>query len=118
MWIQLYFAGKCLFSVLTSYLLTLVYICRNTLSNQQVITFINTNMLFWACSVKAAEGYRVSQSLRESHYPFLAVIVLKENRMTIVGRLEGFNNPEMLIARLQTIIRENEMCLVQARADR
>lgn len=92
--------------------------CRNTLSNQQVITFINTNMLFWACSVKAAEGYRVSQSLRESHYPFLAVIVLKENRMTIVGRLEGFNNPEMLIARLQTIIRENEMCLVQARADR
>lgn len=75
-------------------------------------------MLFWACSVKSAEGHKVSQSVREGYYPFLAVIVLKENRMTIVGRLEGYNDPDTLIQRLRTIIRENEICLVQARADR
>lgn len=92
--------------------------CRNTLSNQQVVAFINTKMLFWACSVKSSEGYKVSQALRESHYPFLAVIVLKENRMTIVGRLEGFNDSITLLERLQTIIHENEFCLVQARNDR
>lgn len=31
----------------------------------------------------------VSQALRENTYPFLAFILLKENRMTVVGRIEG-----------------------------
>lgn len=75
-------------------------------------------MLFWACSVKTPEGYRVSQSLRESHYPFLAVIVLKEHKMCIVGRVEGLNQPDMLLQHLRTIINDNEICLIQARAER
>lgn len=91
---------------------------RNTLSNPEVINYINTHMLFWACSVKTPEGYRVSQSLRESHYPFLAVIVLKEHRMTIVGRVEGLNEPQVLLQHLRTINTDNEICLIQARADR
>jgi len=28
-------------------------------------------------------------ALRENTYPFLAVIVLKDNRMTVVARIEG-----------------------------
>ena len=44
------------------------------------------NVLFWGCSVNTPEGYRVSQALRESTYPFLAVIVLRQNRMMVVGR--------------------------------
>lgn len=75
-------------------------------------------MLFWACSIKSPEGYRVSQSLRESHYPFLAVIVLKEHKMTIVGRVEGLNEPQVLLQHLRTIINDNEICLIQTRADR
>lgn len=47
---------------------------------------IRENMLFWACSVSLPEGYRASQALRENTYPFLALIVLKNNRMTIVAR--------------------------------
>jgi len=31
----------------------------------------------------------VSMALRENTYPFLAVIVLKDNRMTVVARIEG-----------------------------
>ena len=31
----------------------------------------------------------VSQALRENTYPFLAVIVLKDNKMTVVARIEG-----------------------------
>ena len=60
--------------------------CRETLSNPEVIQFINDNCLFWACSVDTPEGYRVSQSLRESTYPFIGVIVQREYRMTVVGR--------------------------------
>jgi hypothetical protein len=43
----------------------------------------------WACSVNSLEGYRVSQALRENTYPFLAIIVQREFRMTVVGRYTG-----------------------------
>lgn len=75
-------------------------------------------MLFWACSVNSGEGYRVSQSLRENRYPFLAVIVLKDNRMTIVGRLEGPHEARILKSRLRSILADNDINLIQARADR
>jgi FAS-associated factor 2 len=31
----------------------------------------------------------VSQALRENTYPFLALIVLRQNKMTVVARIEG-----------------------------
>jgi len=31
----------------------------------------------------------VSQALRENTYPYLALIVLRQNRMTVVARIEG-----------------------------
>ena len=61
--------------------------CRRTLADPQVVQYVNSNMLMWACSVDTLEGYRVSQSLRENTYPFVAVIVQRDFRMTVVGRL-------------------------------
>jgi FAS-associated factor 2 len=60
--------------------------CRQTLCSPSVMEFINSNCLMWACSVNSLEGYRVSQALRENTYPFLAIIVQREFRMTVVGR--------------------------------
>lgn len=92
--------------------------CRLTLSNQDVIDFLNVNMLFWACSIQTAEGYRVSQALRENCYPFLAVIVLRENRMTVVARLEGPVKSRELVLWLRQVTQENESSLLTARAER
>nr|CAD7426099.1 unnamed protein product [Timema monikensis] len=92
--------------------------CRFTLPSPEVIAYINANMLFWACSVTSSEGYRVSQALRENGYPFLALIVLRENRMTVVGRLEGPVESDELLQRLRTVVSENEIALIAARADR
>lgn len=92
--------------------------CRSTLGNADVINFIDTSMLFWACSVKYPEGYRVSQTLRENTYPFLAVIVLRDNKMTAVARLEGPTEPDVLIRRLQLIMNDNEASLIAARLER
>uniref|UniRef100_A0A8B9K2Z7 FAS-associated factor 2 n=1 Tax=Astyanax mexicanus TaxID=7994 RepID=A0A8B9K2Z7_ASTMX len=78
--------------------------CRNTLCTEEVLTFINTRMLFWACSTSRPEGYRVSQALRENTYPFLAMIMLKDRKMTVVGRLEGLIQPEDLINQLTFIM--------------
>ena len=60
--------------------------CRNTLGDPEVIRYVNTRTLFWACNIKSGEGYKVAEALKSGTYPFLAVIVLKDNRMTIVGR--------------------------------
>jgi FAS-associated factor 2 len=58
------------------------------------------NVLFWGCSVESGEGYRVSQAMRESTYPFLSVVVLRQNRMMIVGRFEGFISTAELLRKL------------------
>ncbi|XP_035223428.1 FAS-associated factor 2-like isoform X2 [Stegodyphus dumicola] len=92
--------------------------CRTVLCNPEVVNFVNSSFLFWACSVNTSEGYRVSQALRENTYPFLAVIVLRENRMTVVARLEGPTEPELLIRRLRLIINDNEASLIAARLER
>jgi len=60
--------------------------CRVVMPNKDFRDFARENMLFWSCSVAKPEGFRTSQALRENTYPFLALIVLKNNRMTIVKR--------------------------------
>nr|CAG4648812.1 EOG090X0B12 [Polyphemus pediculus] len=92
--------------------------CQQTLSQPEVVQFINDNCLMWGCSVDTFEGYRVSQSLRENTYPFIAVVVQREYRMTVVGRIEGFVGPQEFLERLRGIITDNEAFLVVARADR
>nr|CAG4644200.1 EOG090X0B12 [Lepidurus arcticus] len=92
--------------------------CRMTLTSPSVISYINENMLFWGCSVTLPEGYRVSQALRENTYPFLALVVLRLNKMTVVGRLEGYLGPEVLVQQLQALVSDNEAFLIAARADR
>ncbi|XP_005993440.1 FAS-associated factor 2 [Latimeria chalumnae] len=92
--------------------------CRNTLCRPEVINFINTRMLLWACSTNKPEGYRVSQALRENTYPFLAMIMLKDRRMTVVGRLEGVIQPEDLINQLTFIMDANQTYLVSERLER
>ncbi|XP_023690356.1 FAS-associated factor 2 [Paramormyrops kingsleyae] len=92
--------------------------CRNTLCAEEVVNFINTRMLLWACSTNKPEGYRVSQALRENTYPFLAMIMLKDRKMTVVGRLEGVIQSEDLINQLTFIMDANQTYLMSERMER
>ena len=60
----------------------------------------------------------VSQALRENTYPFLAMIMLKDRKMTVVGRLEGLVQPEDLINQLNFIMEANQTYLVSERLER
>ncbi|KAK3720481.1 hypothetical protein RRG08_058369 [Elysia crispata] len=93
--------------------------CRDVLCSEEFVNFVNAQVLFWACNTTSPEGYRVSQALRENAYPFLAVIVLRDNRMSVVARIEGHitGAPE-LITRLEQVMTDNEASLVAARAER
>merc|ERR1711997_531483 len=93
--------------------------CQDTLASPGLAEFIaNMNVIVWACSIDTREGYRVSQALRESSYPFLALIVLRQNKMMVVGRVEGYMNLESLTERLEVVIRDNEAYIVAASAER
>jgi len=93
--------------------------CSSTLASPALADFVaGNNALFWGCSVDTQEGYRVSLALRESTYPFLAVIVLRQNKMMVVGRVEGHVAAEPLIERLEALFRDNEAFIVAARHDR
>ncbi|KAJ8945725.1 hypothetical protein NQ314_009087 [Rhamnusium bicolor] len=92
--------------------------CKDTLSNREVVRYINQNFLFWGCSSKSDEGRRTLNAVKANYYPFLGVLVLKDNRMTIVGRLEGHTDPGLLVQRLTSVVNEFEINLVSARADR
>lgn len=60
----------------------------------------------------------MSQALRENTYPFLAVIMLKDRRMTVVGRLEGLIQADDLINQLMFIMDANQTYLVSERLER
>lgn len=60
----------------------------------------------------------VSQALRENTYPFLAMIMLKDRKMTVVGRLEGVIQPEDLINQLNFIMEANQTYLTSERLER
>ncbi|XP_020605014.1 FAS-associated factor 2-like [Orbicella faveolata] len=95
-----------------------VEFCRSTMTNEGFREYVNGNMLFWAANVKSTEGYKVSRALREATYPFLALICLRDNRMTVVGRMEGLMNVDRYVSHLARLIEDNEPALVVARADR
>ncbi|XP_070534832.1 FAS-associated factor 2-like [Ptychodera flava] len=92
--------------------------CRNTLGSNDVCEFINSQMLFWAASVSTPEGYRVSLTLRGSIYPLLTFIVLRDNKMTVVARIQGPISGEDLIERLGQIMEDNEGALTATRMER
>ncbi|KAH9508367.1 FAS-associated factor 2 [Bulinus truncatus] len=93
--------------------------CRDVLCSDIFINFVNVHMLFWACNTSSPEGYRVSQALKEHAYPFLAVIVLRDNKMSVVARIEGsITGAQELVGRLEQVMTENESSLLAARAER
>ena len=60
----------------------------------------------------------MSYILRENTYPFLALIVLKQSRLEVCERVEGYVGRSELVTRLQQAIRDNEGELVVERNER
>lgn len=72
----------------------------------------------YSTTVWCLDCVSVSQALRENTYPFLAMIMLKDRRMTVVGRLEGLIQPEDLINQLTFIMDANQTHLMSERLER
>lgn len=92
--------------------------CRNTLADSEVIEFVNSNMLFWASDVSTPEGYRVSHSINTRSHPAVVIVGIREHKMVIMGRMEGFCTAPEFLRRLQAVINDNKIWLTQARQER
>ena len=68
--------------------------------------------------MRKTEGYKVSQALRETSYPFLAMIVLRQHRMVVVSRQEGIVEPDAMVEWIRKTVTDYEAFIVAARTDR
>ena len=91
---------------------------ESCLLNPDVYEYINSNnVLFWGCSVEKPEGYRVSKLYRSRVEPFMGIVGLRDNKLTLVGRIEGPQNPTELLVRLRKVLGENQQFLNNAKRE-
>lgn len=89
-----------------------------TMTNPDLVEFLNNSVLFWSCSKNLPEGYKVFNALKAKRCPFLGVIVYKNSRMTLVSKIEGPISAAELMLQLSGLIAEHEHDLVAARHDK
>lgn len=112
----------------TSYKLLLIYLhapdhsatpdfCQNVLGSPQVSELINENFVFWACSIKDIDGYRLCSDLEVTTYPFLAVFAPVNLKPTFLSRIEGPVPLDRFISRLEEVVENGSPLMVAAKVE-
>ncbi|KAK3228148.1 hypothetical protein Dsin_008010 [Dipteronia sinensis] len=92
--------------------------CEGTLCNEVMAAFVNENFVSWGGSIRASEGFKMSNSLKASRFPFCAVVMPATNqRIALLQQIEGPKSPEEMLVMLQRVIEESNPVLLQARLD-
>jgi FAS-associated factor 2 len=61
---------------------------QQTLCSDSVVDFINSNFVIWGGSIRANEGFRMSNTLKASTFPFCAVVMASSNqRVTLLQQV-------------------------------
>lgn len=90
--------------------------CSSCLCSDMVAEFINANFVAWGGSIRGAEGFRMSNSLKASRFPFCAVVMASTNqRIALIQQVEGPKTPEEMILILQNVVEESNPSLSEAR---
>ncbi|RQM26085.1 hypothetical protein B5M09_002522 [Aphanomyces astaci] len=92
--------------------------CKNSLCTDDVQSFAaaHDNVLFWAGSVLAPEGYSVSLSLGAASFPFLCMVLSTPRGLNIVDKVQGNVPKTALVTRLGVAVQRNQQHLAAARA--
>ncbi|XP_051138214.1 plant UBX domain-containing protein 10 [Andrographis paniculata] len=92
--------------------------CARTLCNELLVAFLNENFVSWGGSVKSSEGFKMSNSLKASRFPFCAVVMAATNqRIALLQQVEGPKSPQEMMTALQRVLEESAPVLVSARAE-
>lgn len=92
--------------------------CEGTLCSEAVAAFVNENFVAWGGSIRASEGFKMSNSLKASRFPFCAVVMQATNqRIALLQQVEGPRSPEQMLEILQRVVEESAPTLVAARLE-
>lgn len=92
--------------------------CEGTLCSEVLAAFINENFVAWGGSIRAPEGFKMSNSLKASGFPFCAVVMAATNqRIALLQQVEGPKSTEEMLTILQRVLEESAQVLISARLD-
>ncbi|KAL8090678.1 hypothetical protein AgCh_039930 [Apium graveolens] len=92
--------------------------CGGTLCDETVAGFVNENFVAWGGSIRMSEGFKMSNSLKASRFPFCAVVMAAtNNRVALLQQIEGPKSPEEMLTMLQRVLEESSPVLVSARLE-
>jgi len=92
--------------------------CSQLVATETVSGFLNDHFIVWANDIRSPEGYRLSQSLEASSFPFMAVVTNNyAGGMTMLDKWEGMINTEELMTRLTNILERHGQILTNARIE-
>ncbi|TVU31972.1 hypothetical protein EJB05_23688, partial [Eragrostis curvula] len=92
--------------------------CGGCLCAEPVAAFIDENFVAWGGSIRRTEGFKMSNSLNASRFPFCAVVMASTNqRIVLLQQVEGPKTPEEMITILQRVVEECATSLVAARIE-
>ncbi|KAL6986466.1 Plant UBX domain-containing protein 10 [Sarracenia purpurea var. burkii] len=92
--------------------------CERTLGSEVLAAFVNENFVAWGASIRASEGFKMSNSLKASRFPFCAVVMAATNqRIALLQQIEGPKSLEEILTILQRVLEESSPVLVAARLD-
>ncbi|XVF51244.1 hypothetical protein PTKIN_Ptkin04bG0169100 [Pterospermum kingtungense] len=92
--------------------------CEQTLCSESVAAFVNENFVAWGGSIRASEGFKMSNSLKASRFPFCTVVMPATNqRIALLQQVEGPKSPAEMLTILQRVLEESAPVLVAARLD-
>ncbi|EER92051.1 hypothetical protein BDA96_01G346700 [Sorghum bicolor] len=92
--------------------------CGGCLCAEPVAAFIDENFVAWGGSIRRTEGFKMSNSLNASRFPFCAVVMASTNqRIMLLQQVEGPKSPEEMITILQRVVEECTTSLVAARIE-
>ncbi|XP_050376837.1 plant UBX domain-containing protein 10 [Argentina anserina] len=90
--------------------------CERTLCSEPLAAYINENFVSWGGSIRASEGFKMSNSLKASRFPFCAVVMAATNqRIVLLQQVEGPRSPELMLSELSKVVEESASVLVAAR---
>ena len=66
-----------------------MHLCRETLCDSDVVSFIDESALVWAASVTKSDGCAVGAALGAATFPFFALLVCMSNGVNVVDKVQG-----------------------------
>ncbi|PRQ17264.1 putative UBX domain-containing protein 2/7 [Rosa chinensis] len=91
--------------------------CRETLSSELVVQFLDANFVSWAALTDREEGLQMAATLNPSCFPFCAIIApAHSDSIAVLQKMEGPISPTELMGILQRTVEEQGLAFHSQKA--